>query len=90
MYVLMILAIVVEVVGVCRASGKEISTIEESSESPPGLSPRVGSDAAPPVFESAPSSWRIVPAPRIGVWKYRTDSKRLWDYVGGKAVELLC
>ncbi|CAN0089674.1 unnamed protein product [Ectocarpus fasciculatus] len=68
-HVLMILAIVVEVVGICfvfwkhRVSGKAVS-----SESLPGLRSRAGSSERPvwsragsserPVFESAPASWQ--------------------------------
>ncbi|CAM9835026.1 unnamed protein product [Pylaiella littoralis] len=55
-HVLMIVAIFVEVVGICYASGNE-GLLEVSSESVPGFRPRVGSDDVP-VFESVPSSWR--------------------------------
>ncbi|CAM9420392.1 unnamed protein product, partial [Hapterophycus canaliculatus] len=54
-HVLMILAIVVEVVGICYASRKK--KVEQDGV----LSerPRMGSDD-PPVFESAPTSWRFL------------------------------
>ncbi|CAN0437324.1 unnamed protein product [Ectocarpus sp. 12 AP-2014] len=57
-HVLMILAIVVEVVGFCYASGKQEAAIEVShSERPSGSRFRVGSGDVP-MFESAPPSWR--------------------------------
>lgn len=52
-HVLMILAIVVEVVGICYACGQK-KTVEEAVSSE---RPRAGSDDVH-VFESAPSSWR--------------------------------
>ncbi|CAB1096488.1 unnamed protein product [Ectocarpus sp. CCAP 1310/34] len=57
-HVLLILAIVVEVVGICLASGKKRG-VEEAvpSEGLPVLRPRGGSDDVP-VFESAPASWK--------------------------------
>ncbi|CAM9956408.1 unnamed protein product [Ectocarpus sp. 13 AM-2016] len=57
-HVLMILAIIVEVVSICYASGKQEAAIEVShSERPSGWRPRVGSGDVP-MFESAPPSWR--------------------------------
>ncbi|CAN0016960.1 unnamed protein product [Ectocarpus fasciculatus] len=56
-HVLMILAIVVEVVGICYASGKKrVVGAASSSESSPGLRPRAGSDDVP-ALESVPASW---------------------------------
>ncbi|CBJ33597.1 conserved unknown protein [Ectocarpus siliculosus] len=56
-HVLMILVIVVEVVGICYASGKKrVVGAASSSESSPGLRPRAGSDDVP-ALESVPASW---------------------------------
>ncbi|CAB1106635.1 unnamed protein product [Ectocarpus sp. CCAP 1310/34] len=56
-HVLMILAIIVEVVGVCCASGtKRVVGAAASTENVPGLTPRAGSDDVL-AFESAPASW---------------------------------
>ena len=52
-HVLMVLAIVVEVIGVCYASRKKKAVEGEE----PSERPRVESDGVP-VFESAPGSWR--------------------------------
>ncbi|CAM9576912.1 unnamed protein product [Ectocarpus sp. 6 AP-2014] len=50
-HVLMIVVIVVEVVGICYASGKKrVVGAASSSESSPGLRPRAGSDDVPALF----------------------------------------
>ncbi|CAN0490332.1 unnamed protein product [Ectocarpus sp. 12 AP-2014] len=79
-HILMILAIVVEVVGICCASGpKRVVRAAASTENVPGLRPRAGSDDVP-AFESAAASWRPSMRERSVSERARTDSKGCWDY----------